>query len=242
MAHGKISHVLKADVGLIGGTGVADRLAHLGGRTVHVPTRFGLLKGLLTEQGGRQVVIVRRHSKGHSVPPHKVDFRRIAEGLRCLGVRACFSSAAVGSLRDDWPVGTLASCTDFLDWSSRSQTLFDKQARHTDFSKPFPASKLLSGKDVLTECVYACMNGPRYETPHEVTTLRSLGADVVGMTAATEAVVMREANIQYGCLAVVTNMGCGIAAEPLSHGEVTDVMTQRGDRIVEVMLAAVAKS
>ena len=88
-------------------------------------------------------------------------------------------------------------------------------------------------------CVYACMNGPRYETPQEIVALRALGADVVGMTVASEAIVMREAGIAYGCLAVVTNLACGVGDAALSHEEVGDAMSIHGGRVVESLMQAV---
>jgi 5'-methylthioadenosine phosphorylase len=200
------------------------------------------MRGRSIQIGDKSVVIVRRHSIGHKVPPHKVRYGAIADGLRRLGVGRCFSTAAVGSLREDWPVGTLATCTDFLDMTGRGTTLFSRGVRHTDFTTPFESSGLLCSDDVRTPCVYACMNGPRYETPIEVAVLRKLGCDVVGMTVASEATVMREAGIAYGCLAVVTNMGCGLGGGQLSHGEVGDVMSSCGGRIVEILLEAVKKA
>ncbi len=199
------------------------------------------MRGRITEVAGKAVVIVQRHSVGHKVPPHKVRYQAIALGLKALGVKTCFSTAAVGSLREDWSVGTLATCTDFLDFSGRSVTLFDRQVKHTDFTRPFPAAGRLVAQGVIDQCVYVCMNGPRYETPTEVATLRNLGGDVVGMTVASEAIVMREADIDYGCLCVVTNLGCGIARTALDHSEVGDAMSKFGDRVVEILLGAVSK-
>jgi 5'-methylthioadenosine phosphorylase len=236
MPHGNIAPVLKADVALIGGTGIGDRLAALSGRALCVPTPFGALRGRLVEREGMSLVIVRRHSAGHQVPPHAVPYEAIADGLRRLGVRGCLSSAAVGSLRQDWGVGAFASCTDFLDASGRGTTLFEHDVRHTDFSSPFPLCALIEGAN--KPCVYACMNGPRYETPFEVSLLRNLGADVVGMTAANEAIAMREAGVPYACLAVVTNMASGLSDAQLSHDEVGGAMSLHGERAVAMLLDA----
>jgi 5'-methylthioadenosine phosphorylase len=242
MPHGKIVLVLRADVGLVGGTGVGGRLEALGGSALVVPTPFGPLRGRLVEVEGLSLVVVRRHAEGHKVPPHAVRYDAIADGLRRLGVRACLSSAAVGSLRADWGVGTMAACTDFLDASGRGLTLFSTEVKHTDFSSPFPASGFLEGEGVVAPCVYACMDGPRYETPFEVSLLRKLGADVVGMTAASEAIAMREAGVAYGCLAIVTNLGTGLAASQLSHGDVGEAMEQMGEKAVRVLLGACKKA
>ena len=231
----------KADVGLVGGTGIGERLLRLEGRPLLVPTPFGALRGRFLSYEGMSLVVVQRHSVGHSVSPRAVGYEAMADGLRRIGVRACLSSAAVGSLREDWGVGTMASCTDFLDATGRGTTLFEREVRHTDFSSPFSASRFLLGDGVSDRCVYACMDGPRYETPFEVSLLRKLGADVVGMTAASEAIAMREAGVAYGCLAIVTNLGTGLAKEELSHGEVGDAMSALAERAVEVLLKACRK-
>ncbi|RYG71773.1 S-methyl-5'-thioadenosine phosphorylase, partial [bacterium] len=86
--------------------------------------------------------------------------------------------------------------------------------------------------------VYLNLNGPRYETPREVRTFGTFGADVVGMTAGTEAVVMRETGVPYALVAVVTNLGTGLSATDLHHGEVEDVMKARGGDVVNLLLGA----
>ncbi|MER3496125.1 MAG: 5'-methylthioadenosine phosphorylase, partial [Armatimonadota bacterium] len=67
---------------------------------------------------------------------------------------------------------------------------------------------------------YLNLNGPRYETPAEVRLFGQWGADVVGMTAGSEAILMKEAGVPYACVAVVTNLGTGLSSTPLSHKEV----------------------
>lgn len=233
---------MRADVGIIGGTGVSERLERLGGEPVHVPTSAGLLKGRLLEIDGISVFTTRRHSAGHKVPPHLVNYKAAALGLKALGARFCFATAAVGSLREDWPVGTQAVCTDFLDFSGRRQTLFDREVVHTDFTEPFGAvarSALQRAAKGAERCIYVCANGPRYETPQEILLYRQLGGDVVGMTAATEAVLFHEAGIDYACLAIVTNLACGLSATPLAHGEVEAAMQVAGSKALDVLLQAV---
>lgn len=230
------------DVGLIGGTGIGERLAAFGGSALHVPTPFGLARGRLIDLGGASVFVVRRHSRGHKTPPHRVPYLAMAHALHRLGAKACFSTAAVGSLHEDWPVGTLAVCTDMLDLSARRATMFEREVRHTDFSMPFAASGHLAeaaGDQARKECVYVCMDGPRYETPFEISLLQSLGGDVVGMTAATEAVAMREAGVPYACLAVVTNLGCGLQEQVLDHRHVGDAMDKQGDTVVSILKRAI---
>lgn len=201
------------------------------------------MRGRISEVEGTSVVLLQRHSAGHKVPPHKVNYRAMALGLKELGVERCLATAAVGSLRRDAPAGTLIVPGDFLDLTPRATTLFDRRVAHTDFSSPFPAREALlsgaaaAGVGVQDGGVYVCLNGPRYETPYEIELYAKIGS-VVGMTAASEAIVMREAGIPYAVLAIVTNLAAGLSDEPLSHGDVEREMQRSGDLAVRVLLAS----
>lgn len=236
---------MTVDAAIIGGTGVGERLGTLGGRLLHVPTAHGVLRGKVIEHAGKSVMLLKRHSAGHKVPPHLVNYRSMALGLKALGVKACFATAAVGSLRPEWGAGTLVVPHDFLDLTARNVTLYDREVVHTDFSSPLPARKHIlraasdEGLEAKDQGIYVCGNGPRYESPHEIDLYGKVG-DVVGMTASTEAIVMREAGVDYGCLAVVTNLACGIADQPLSHEEVVEEMERSGEKAVRILLRAVA--
>jgi 5'-methylthioadenosine phosphorylase len=168
--------------------------------------------------------------------------------LRDLGVRAAWSTAAVGGLRSDWPVGTIAVCSDLLDPSGRRLTLHDREVVHTDLTHPFDpdlrsrflAAAATAGVAVEPRAVYVNGDGPRYESPAEVEALRRLGGDVVGMTAGSEAILMREAGVPYACAAVVTNLASGLAGL-LSHEEVVDAMRARGPVVLDLILAALGE-
>lgn len=234
------------DVAIIGGTGVGDSLNDLPGIAIHVPTAAGQLAGKLVDLECGPILLVSRHFAGHKVPPHAVNYHAIALGLKKAGVKTCFSTAAVGSLRRDWSVGTLVACSDFVDLTGRRQTMFDREVVHTDFSHPFSAcarrALIDAGKAIGTPVqghgIYICENGPRYETPHEIKLLEHVG-DIVGMTAATEAILLHEAGIDYGCLAVITNLAAGLGATPLSHEEVVDEMKRVSDTVVKLLTTAV---
>lgn len=234
--------MVRADAAIIGGTGIGSMLSEWDGATVELDTEYGEVKGRLVDRAGLRLLTLQRHSAGHATPPHLVNYRAIATALKAAGVQACVASAAVGSLRADWMPGTLAVCTDMVDLTFRRITLYEQDVVHTDFSTPFPISKQMadafrhSGHAFQPEAIYFGLDGPRYETPAEIRMLQKLGGDVVGMTASTEAIVMREAGVPYGCLAVVTNLGCGIGNSQLDHGEVVDVMKQKGETVLEVLM------
>lgn len=238
--------MLKCDAVVIGGTGIGDRLGEFGFSPVHIPTAYGMQRGLMGEFRGAKVLAIQRHSAGHKVPPHRINYRAIADAIRRVSAKAVFSSAAVGSLRADWGPGTLVCCDQFIDLTCRSVTMHERQVQHVDFSHGFAAHSTLfkscnqSGAEIQPAGVYVGLDGPRYETPAEILMLQRLPGDVVGMTASTEAEVIQEVGVPYACLAIVTNLGAGMAAGELNHGEVTDVMKVHGKRVLDILFGACA--
>jgi len=203
-----------------------------------------MVRGRVIEFGGATAFAVQRHSAGHATPPHRVKYAAAATGLKALGIRHCLATAAVGSLRMDWPVGTIVPCTDFIDASGRNLTLYNSRVVHTPMDFPFggrkgvlPAAVRAAGINVPERAVYLQANGPRYETFAEIAAYAGAGADLVGMTAASEAVLMREAGIAYECLAVVTNLAAGLGGE-IEHGAVGDVMAERADAVFAILASA----
>lgn len=233
-------------VAIIGGTGIGHRLASLGGKPILVPTEDGPLRARQVEHEGQTLFLIQRHSAGHKTPPHAINYKGIARGAKALGASAVLASAAVGCMRAEWPVGSFVVCSDFLDFTFRRVTMWDREVRHVDFTQPFDpfvrsamigaAAKL--GLTVQETGVYVCGDGPRYETPVEIEMYRQLGGDLVGMTAATEAIAFRELGIPYGCLSVVTNHAAGMGAAELGHEEVVEAMEAAGESAVKLFLEA----
>jgi 5'-methylthioadenosine phosphorylase len=235
--------MVRADAAIIGGTGIGPRLARLGGRRLNLPTPFGLFRCRIADHYGRRIALIERHGAGHKSPPHAVAYGALAWGARSLGVRACLSSAAVGSLRSDWDPGMLAACTGFIELTGRQATMFPNRPAHTAMNSAMSASRRLVEADPeLPEAVYVGMNGPRYESPAEIQMLRQLGGDVVGMTAATEAIAFAEAGVSYGCLALITNLGAGLSPLAPRHDEVAEAAEAWGDRAVEILLDAALRA
>jgi 5'-methylthioadenosine phosphorylase len=187
-----------------------------------------------------------RHGAGHKVPPSRVNYTAMSEALRLLRIDYCFSTAAVGSLDSSMPIGTLCVCSDLLDFSGRSSVRFASAVQHIDMTHPFDLSarsKLIESArlakiGISEQGVYVCVNGPRYETPAEIEAMRRLGGQLVGMTAGTEAIAMREAGVKYACLAIVTNFAAGLQESPLSHDAVVAGMKVCGENALNVLLGA----
>ena len=192
--------------GIIGGTGFYE----LGGEPLMVETSYGPVRVNRTELGGEEVAFVPRHGAGHSVPPHRVNYRGNLDALRYLGIRNVLATAAVGSMSEKLPPGSLAILTHFLDFTrGRPSTFFDGQdgrVMHVDMSDPYCShlrGELQKAADahrhlLCPEAVYVCAEGPRFETPAEIRMYRDLGGDLVGMTNVPEVVLAREAGIWVG--------------------------------------------
>ncbi len=238
--------------GIIGGSGVGQLLPLEDAQPITIATRFGEAHCLLGKLGNKEVVFLHRHGKGHTLPPHRINYRANVLAMKRLGVKTVLATAAVGTLQPTVPPGTLLVPDQLLDWTrQRPLTLFegnDAPVVHVDVTNPFCPTlrqRLLQAAQALGiplqgEGCYVCGEGPRYETAFEVRLLAQWGATVAGMTAGTEAVLFREAEICYAILAIVTNWGAGLSPHPLSHAEVEATMQQKAPQVARLFEQVIA--
>ncbi|HAZ64333.1 MAG TPA: S-methyl-5'-thioinosine phosphorylase [Armatimonadetes bacterium] len=228
---------------LIGGTGLSP-LESVAWSTRLVQTRWGEVKLLEGEWQGRELVFLPRHALGHRLPPHRINYRANIAALAMVGVESILATSAVGTLCPELPPGRLALLTDFIDLTQgRPATYFDDFVVHLDSTEPFCAGmrELLSSSATTLSLalrargVYACTNGPRFETPAEIHALETMGAEVVGMTAVPEVVLAREAEMCYASLAIATNWAAGMADQRLTQDEVTEMMAIRHAEIEQLI-------
>ena len=93
----------------------------------------------------------------------------------------------------------------------------------------------------LEEGIYAQFTGPHYETPAEVQYAKRIGASLVGMSTALEAIAGRHAGMEVFGISLVTNLAAGISPVPLSHGEVLEAGQAAGPRISKLPAEIIAK-
>ncbi|MEO1129397.1 MAG: MTAP family purine nucleoside phosphorylase [Planctomycetota bacterium] len=212
-------------IGIIGGTGIGERLvAELGGDAPQpqaVDTPFGppsadLLLTTLRPDGGQavDVALLSRHGDGHAVPPHMLPARANIYAMKALGVTHIVATGAVGSLREEIRPGEVVVCDQLIDRTAgRARTFFDDLAVHVEFAEPFcPVMRqwLLDASPAAGVKVHptgACVviDGPSFSTRAESLMHRQWGADLVGMTVLPEARLAREAEIAYAMLALPTD-------------------------------------
>ena len=141
--------------------------------------------------------------------------------MKLLGVEKLLLTNAAGSICTDYRVGDLVMISDhikfFNDTPLRGQNIEEFGPRFNDMSDAYTKTlrELARGvaareKIMLREGVYAYMPGPCFETPAEIRMLRTLGADVVGMSTVPEVICAAHAGMQVFALSFVTNLAAGL--------------------------------
>ena len=210
---------------VIGGTGI-DRDERFSGNSVTVETEYGSVECSIIDG----IVYLPRHSATHAVPPHLINYRANIEALSLLSVDRVISIYAVGSITKRITPASFGLVRDFIDLTyGRKNTFFDKGGdfRHTPMVQPFDRE---TAKAFLAVClsheysisydsVYVTTNGPRLETAAEIAAYRRMGADIVGMTLGTEAVLLAEKGIKNAAVAYSINWAAGLDDEGVSFLE-----------------------
>jgi purine-nucleoside phosphorylase len=149
----------------------------------------------------------------------------VVHGVRvaaAAGCRTVILTNAAGGLREGMSVGQPVLISDHLNLTARSPLVGADFVDLTDLYSSRLRAVARSVDPALEEGVYAALPGPHYETPAEIRMLRLLGADLVGMSTALEAIAARAAGMEVLGVSLVTNLAAGITGEPLSHAEVLE--------------------
>ncbi len=223
-------------IGIIGGTGVYDSKMLENSKEERIDTFYGPVKYTKGTYQNHEVIFMPRHGKGHSIPPHLINYRANILGLKRLGVETVISTTAVGSLNPNMKPGDFVILDQFIDFTKNRQTTFfdggPNGVVHTDMTHPYcpTLQKYIKkagnelGFTVHENGVYVCTEGPRFETPAEIKMFAQWGGDVVGMTNVPEVCLAREAEICYASISIVTNFAAGISETELTHQEVVEEM------------------
>jgi 5'-methylthioadenosine phosphorylase len=210
----------RAEIGIIGGTGLYQMEGISDVREIAVKTPFGdpsdsLVLGALE---GRRVAFLPRHGRGHRILPHELNFQANVFALKQLGVEWILSVSAVGSLKESYAPQHMVIPDQFLDRTrQRKSTFFGRGlVAHVAFAHPFCPGLTRVMAEACAEVgathhvggTYVCMEGPQFSTRAESELYRSWGMDLIGMTNLQEAKLAREAEICYVTLAMVTDYDC----------------------------------
>jgi 5'-methylthioadenosine phosphorylase len=237
---------VKHPIAIIGGSGVSSIIK---GDQKVIGTPYGPTPSLtIGEVDKRPAIFLPRHGAGHSVPPHKVNYRANVWGLKSLGVERIIATNAVGAISQELTPGEIVIPSDIVDVTkSRVGTFYEgSPVTHVDVSQPYcprvrdvlAASTVEAGRSSPKDVVMACTEGPRYETPAEISMLRTVGCDIVGMTGAPEAFLARELELCYASLSFVSNMAAGLQ-RTLSAREVEEKGRETSQVINRILVNAI---
>ncbi|TFD76622.1 5'-methylthioadenosine phosphorylase [Cryobacterium psychrophilum] len=217
----------KAEVAVIGGSGLYKLFDSSLSTTHEIDTPYGTVQVTIGERADRTVAFLPRHGTGHSEAPHLINYRANIWALASVGVRAIISSAAVGGVSPEYPPGMLVVTDQFIDRTTgRADTFFDQgSVQHLAAADPFdPTLRRIAiealtalGEDFAPTGTVVVIQGPRFSTRAESTWFRSIGAHIVNMTQYPEVVLAAELNMGTVNLSFVTDADAGLA--PLETAE-----------------------
>lgn len=208
----------KVKIAVIGGSGLYDLEGLKNVEEVVVSTPYGKPSDSIIcgELEGVGVAFLPRHGRGHRILPSEVNSRANIYALKSIGVERIISVSACGSLKEEnHPTDIVVPSQIFDNTKQRGRSTFfgEGVVAHVPLAEPFCGEL----SDILYKTVeetgarahkggtFVTIEGPRFSTKAESMFYRSLGADIVGMTAMPEAFLAREAEICYATMAHVTD-------------------------------------
>ena len=204
-------------VGVIGGSGLYEMEGLEDIRWVKVRTPFGDPSDAFCTGrfGGRRVIFLPRHGRGHRLTPSELNYRANIYGMKKLGAQALVSISAVGSMKEDIHPLELVVPDQFYDHTKRRVSSFFGEGivAHVGMAHPVCAgvagALAQAGRDVGARVhrggTYICIEGPHFSTKGESEIYRRWGVSIIGMTNMPEAKLAREAEMCYATLALVTD-------------------------------------
>ncbi|HEX3733106.1 MAG TPA: MTAP family purine nucleoside phosphorylase [Mycobacteriales bacterium] len=253
-----------APIGVIAGSGLYELFgADAPSRSIATPYGDTSAPITLGRLGDRDVAFLPRHGTGHSVPPHRINYRANIWALRSLGVRGLVTFSAVGGLNRDCGPGQFVLTDQIIDRThGRPDTFFDGDVlaasgvQHLSAAVPFcprlreaaSASLAELGERFHPTGTVVVIQGPRFSTAAESRWFRDIGGDTVNMTQYPETVLAGELGIGVVNLSYVTDSDAGLAdaesgsgEDAVQHHDVLARLTEAQPRI-RAALAAIVRA
>ncbi len=248
---GERTGIDRHDIAIVLGSGWSPAAAALGSPTAVLPqaelpgftppSAAGHTGELMSVPVGDHRVLV-LVGRVHAYEGH--DLRHVVHPVRtacAAGARIVVLTNAAGGLRPDLAVGQPVLISDHLNLTARSPLVGAQFVDLTDAYSPRLRRLARESDPELAEGVYAGLPGPHFETPAEIRMLRTLGADLVGMSTVHETIAARAARAEVLGVSLVTNLAAGISSEPLSHAEVLAAGAASASRIGALLADVIAR-
>lgn len=236
-----------APFGIIAGSAFLDGVELDGTRIRDVDTSHGAV----TLHEGDGFVFLRRHGESGYRPPHRIPHHAHVLAFEALGVKRVAGLASTGALRGSLRPGQILVPDDYVSWHPPPTFAADDYLHIVPALDPgvrdllIRAARSAAGSSAVAPPVtdggiYVETRGPRFETAAEVRMLARY-ADVVGMTAASEATLMQERGIAYAVLCVVDNYANGIGPAPLTL-EAFRAQLERNASVARTVLTEIVRT
>lgn len=206
---------------------------------------------IIGEIGGIPVAVMQgRVHQYEGYAPQQVIFPVRVFGR--MGVQSMVLTNAAGGINLDFNQGALVLIKDHINLQGRNPLVGASDER---FGPRFPdmthaycqayrdvARKEASKLNIsLHEGIYAAVLGPSFETPAEIRFLRTIGADLVGMSTVAEVIAARQMGIKVLGISCVTNMAAGVLDQPITHAEVLETGTRVAGNLVSLLSAVLPR-
>jgi purine-nucleoside phosphorylase len=184
--------------------------------------------------------------EGYSAPDVAFPIRVFSR----LGVKAVILTNAAGGIKKEFTQGRLVVISDHINLQGTNPlsgpNVEKFGPRFPDmtnaYDKKFRELTLAAGRHLgidLGEGVYAALAGPSYETPAEIRYLRSVGADLVGMSTVPEVIAARHSGLRALGISCVTNAAAGVLDQPLDHNEVLETAERVKSQFIGLLRAVI---
>lgn len=239
-------------VGIIGGSGLEDPAILKDQKEIKCTTPWGLPSSELLQGkiNGRDVILLSRHGRTHTIPPTQVNNRANIWALKENGCSEIISTTACGSLREEIGRGDIIIPDQFIDFTRRRELSFydafnPGDMKHTPMADPFDPEireALIRTAEKLKMPLHKkgtviTIEGPRFSTRAESRMFRIWGADLVNMSIAPESALANELEIPYATIAMSTDYDSWHDdEEPVSWQEVISIFNENINKVISLIL------
>lgn len=237
----------QADIGVFGGSGFYSFVTQT--EEVRINTPYGPPSDLVAigRVGDRRVAFIPRHGKGHTIPPHLINYRANLWAMHALGVRRILAPCACGSLQTNLKPGEFAVTDQFVDRTNCRADTFctGPSVSHISSAEPYcPELRSLAVKAIRDNGITAhdggtivVIQGPRFSTKAESAWFTKMGWHVINMTQYPEVVLAQELGMCIVNIALVTDFDAGLVGNvpEVTAAEVMETFKNNAENLKKIM-------
>lgn len=241
----------KYKIGIIGGSGLDNPQILKQSKEIEKVTPYGKMsdKLVMGKIAGKEVIILARHGKSHTILPSLIPFRANVWALKSEGCTHILATTACGSLREKIRPGDVVFIDQFIDFTKhRKLTFFEDKVIHTPMAEPFDSDlrKKLSitakklNLSYHSKATMVTIEGPRFSTRAESYMFKHLGADLINMSTVPEVILANELKIPYQSIAMVTDYDCWKKnEEPVSFELIIKKFKENSEKIKQLLIKTI---